>query len=60
MKNYDQSVEINHKYGIANMGSNKKLSPTSLNFFLRERKLNISFNFISQSYFKVHCFIIKT
>ena len=33
MKNYDQSVEINHKYEIANMGSNKKLSPTLLNFF---------------------------
>ena len=50
------------------MKSNKKLSPIITELFLRERKLNISLVFISQSYFKVpkiirlnttHYFIMK-
>ena len=53
---------------IADMESNKKLSPKVTELFLRERKLNISLVFISQSYFQVpktkrlnvtHCFIMK-
>ena len=53
---------------IADMESNKKLSPIVTELFLRGRKLNISLVFISQSYFKVpktirlnatHYFIIK-
>ena len=35
------------------MEANKKLSPIVSAMFLRERKLNISIVFISQSYFKV-------
>ena len=35
------------------MEANKKLSPVVTELFLRRRKLNISFIFISQSYFKV-------
>ena len=35
------------------MESNKKLSPTVTELFLRGRKLNISLVFVSQSYFKV-------
>ena len=38
---------------IADMKSNKKLSPIVTELFLRGRKLNISLVFISQSYFKV-------
>ena len=38
---------------IADMESNKKLSPVVTELFLRERKLNISLVFIYQSYFKV-------
>ena len=38
---------------IADMESNKKLSPKLTELFLRGRKLNISFAFMSQSYFKV-------
>ena len=37
---------------IADMESNKKLSPIVTKLFLSERKLNISLVFISQSYFK--------
>ena len=37
---------------IADMESNKKLSPIVTELFLRGRKLNISFVFISQFYFK--------
>ena len=53
---------------IADVESNKKLSPTVIELFLRGRKLNISLVFISQSYFKVpntiklnatHYFIMK-
>ena len=38
---------------IADMESNKKLSPIVTELFLRGRKLNISLVFISQFYFKV-------
>ena len=38
---------------IADMESNKKLSPIVTEMFLRVRKLNISVAFISQSYLKV-------
>ena len=53
---------------IADMKSNKKLSPNFTELFLRGRKLNISIVFILQFYFKVlktirlnatHYFIIK-
>ena len=38
---------------IADMESNEKLSPVVTELLLRARKLNISFVFISQSYFEV-------
>ena len=38
---------------IVDIGANKKLSPIVTELFLRGRKRNISFVFISQSYFKV-------
>ena len=38
---------------IADMESNKKLSPIVTELFLRERKLNIALAFIPKSYFKV-------
>ena len=38
---------------IADMESNKKLSPIVTELFLTERKLNIALAFISKSYFKV-------
>ena len=38
---------------IADMKSNKKLSPIVTEFYLRGRKLNISLVFISQYFFKV-------
>ena len=53
---------------IEDMKTNKKLSSFVTELFLRGRKFNISFVFISQSYFKVpkntrlnttHCFIRK-
>ena len=53
---------------IADMESNKKISPIVTRLFLRGRKLNISLVFIPQSYFKVfktirlnstHYFIMK-
>ena len=53
---------------IADMESNKKLTPIFTQLFLRGRKVNISLVFISHSYFKVpktirrnatHYFIMK-
>ena len=53
---------------IADMIDNKKLNPVVTELFIRGRKLNISFVFITQSYFKVpkevrlnttHFFIMK-
>ena len=38
---------------IPDMESNKKLSPITTELFLRERKINESLVFISQSYFRV-------
>ena len=38
---------------IADMESNKELSPIVTELFLIERKLNISLVFVSQFYFKV-------
>ena len=38
---------------ISDIESNKKLNPIVTELFLRGRKLNILFVFISQSYFKV-------
>ena len=38
---------------IADMLSNKKLNPIVTELFIRERKLNISLVFITQSYFTV-------
>ena len=43
---------------IADMEANKKLSPIVIELSLRERKLNISLAFISQSYLKVPKIII--
>ena len=54
---------------IADMINNKKLYPAVTELFLRARKINISFVFTTQSYFKVpkdvrlnstHFFIMKT
>ena len=43
-----------------NQGANKKLSPVVTQMFLRGRKLNISFVFLSQSCFSTtHYFIVK-
>ena len=53
---------------IADMESNKNISPVVTELFLRRRKLNISLDFLSQSDFKVpktiglyarHYFIMK-
>ena len=53
---------------IADILSNKKLSPMVTELFIRGRKLNISLVFITQSYFgvpknirlnSIHCFVIK-
>ena len=48
-----RTVLIVFDYMIADMESNKELSPIVAELFLRQRKLNISLVFISQSYFKV-------
>ena len=53
---------------IADMINNNKLNPVVIELFIRDRKLNISIVFITQSYFKVpkdvtlnstHFFILK-
>ena len=53
---------------IADMEANKKLNPFAAELFLRQRKLNISLGFVSQSYFQIpktirlnatHYFIMK-
>ena len=72
MKNTTQikkrKILIVFDYIIAYMFSNKKLNPIVNKLFIRGRKLNISFVFITQSYFTVsknirlnstHYFIIK-
>ena len=40
-------------YMIANMLSNKNLNPIVTELFIRGRKLHISTNFVTQSYFQV-------
>ena len=44
---------------IADMLCNKKLNPTVTELFIRSRMLNISFVFITQSFFATHYFIMK-
>ena len=53
---------------IGDIIANKNLNPVDTEFSLRGRKINISFCFVSQSYFKVsktirikatHCFIMQ-
>ena len=53
---------------IADMNNNKKLGQVVTELFIRDRKINISIVFITQSYFKVskdvrlnstHFFIMK-
>ena len=38
---------------IVDMRNNEKFNPVVIELFIRDRKLNISFVFITQSYFKV-------
>ena len=44
---------------IFDMLNNKKLQPVVTELLVRGRKLNISFVFISKSFFATHYFIIK-
>ena len=53
---------------IADMINNKNLNPVVTDLFIRDRNLNISITFITQSYFKIpkevrlnttHLFIVK-
>ena len=64
----EDNILIGFDYMIANMINNKKLHSIVTELFIRGRKLNISFVFITQSYFKVpkdvrlnttHFFIMK-
>ena len=43
---------------IADMINNKSLNPIVTELFIRGRKLNVSIVFITQSYFKVHTFLL--
>ena len=65
----ENKILIFFNYMIADMIQNKKLNSKVTNLFIRERRLNISLVFITQSYFKVpkdvrlnttHFFITKT
>ena len=65
----ENKILIFFNYMIADMIQNKKLNSKVTNFFIRERRLNISLVFVTQSYFKVpkdvrlnttHFFITKT
>ena len=49
----DRKILIVFDDMIANMINNKKLNSLVTKLFIRETKLNISFVFITQSYFKV-------
>ena len=51
--NKKRKILIVFDYLIADMLSNKKLNPIVTELFVRGRKLNISFVFITQSYFAV-------
>ena len=64
----ENKILIVFDYMIADMISNKKLNSIVTELFIRDRKLNISLVFITQSYFKVpkdvrlntaHFFIMK-
>ena len=66
--NKKRKILIAFDYMIADMLSNKRLSPIVTELFIRGRKLNISLAFITQSYFAVpkdirlnatHYFIMK-
>ena len=48
-----KKILIVSDYMIADMKANKKLGPKVTELFLRDRKLNISIAFVSQSYFTV-------
>ena len=52
-KNKNRTILIIFDDMVANMLSNKKLNPMVTELFIRERKLNISLVFITQSYFAV-------
>ena len=51
--NKKQKILIRLNDLIADMLSNKKLNPIVTEIFIRRRKLNMSFVFITQSYFTV-------
>ena len=51
--NKEQKILIVFDDMIADMLSNKKLNPIVTELFIRDRKLNISLVFITQSYFVV-------
>ena len=66
--NKKRKILIAFDYMIADMLSNKRLSPIVTELFIKGRKLNISLAFITQSYFAVpkdirlnatHYFIVK-
>ena len=66
--NKERQVLIVFDDMIADMINNKKLNPVVTELFITSRKLNISIDFINQSYFKVpkevrlnttHFFIMK-
>ena len=66
--NKKRKILIAFDYMIADMLSNKRLSPIVTELFIKGRKLNISLAFITQSYFAVpkdirlnatHYFIMK-
>ena len=48
-----REILIVFDYMIADMINNEKLNPVVTELFIRDRKLNISIIFITQSYFKV-------
>ena len=48
---FDNMIEV--------MGSNKKLSPIVAKLFLKEKKLNIFFVFISQSFISQSYFLVS-
>ena len=63
-----RKILIVFDYMIPDVINNKKLNSVAIKLFIRSRKLNIFFVFITQSYFKVpkdarlsstHFFIIK-
>ena len=51
-RKYKWNIDI-FDYLIADMINNEKLNPIITELFIRDKKLNISIVFITQSYFKV-------